>query len=33
MGLDVVERVPEELWTKVHNVVQETVTKTIRDKK
>ena len=33
MGLDVVDRVPEELWTKVHNIVQEAVTKTIPDKK
>ena len=33
MGLDVVERVPEELWTKVHNVVQETGIKTIPMKK
>ena len=22
-GLDMVERVPEELWTEVHNIVQE----------
>ena len=32
-GLDLVDRVPEELWTKVHNIVQEAVTKTIPDKK
>ena len=31
--LDLVNRVPEELWTKVHNIVQEAVTKTIPDKK
>jgi len=28
-GLDLVDRLPEELWTKVHNIVQEAVTKTI----
>ena len=28
-GLDVVDRVPEELWTEVHNIVQKVVTKTI----
>ena len=28
-----VDRVPEELWMKVHNIVQEAVTKTIPDKK
>ena len=33
MGLDMVDRVPEELWMKVHNIVQEAVTKTIPDKK
>ena len=27
------DRVPEELWTKVHNIVQETVTKTMPKKK
>ena len=32
-GLDLVDRVPEELWTVVHNFVQETVTKTIPKKK
>ena len=25
--LDLIDRVPEELWTEVHNIVQETVTK------
>ena len=25
-GIDVVDRVPEELWTEVHNIVQEAVT-------
>ena len=28
-GLDLVTRVPEELWTEVHNIVQEVVIKTI----
>ena len=32
-GLDVTERVPEELWTEVHNTVQEEVIKTIPKKK
>ena len=32
-GLDVVDRMPEELWTKVHNIVQEVMTKTIPKKK
>ena len=32
-GLDLVDRVPEELWTEVHNIVQEAVTKTILKKK
>ena len=32
-GLDLVDRVPEELWTEVHNTVQEAVTKTIPKKK
>ena len=32
-GLDLVDRVPEELWTEVHNIVQEAVTKTIQKKK
>ena len=31
--LDVVDRVPEELWMEVHNIVQEVVTKTIPKKK
>ena len=30
--LDVVARVPEELWTEVHNIVQEVVTKIIPKK-
>ena len=32
-GLDLVNRVPEELWTEVHNIVQEAVIKTIPKKK
>ena len=32
-GLDLVGRVPEELWTEVHNIVQEAVTKIIQKKK
>ena len=32
-GLDLVDRVPEELWMEVHNIVQETVTKTFPKKK
>jgi len=32
-GLDMVDRVPEELWTEVHNIVQQTVIKTMPKKK
>ena len=32
-GLDLIDRVPEELWTEVCNIVQEAVTKTIPKKK
>ena len=32
-GLDLVDRVPAELWTEVHNIVQEAVTKIIPKKK
>ena len=32
-GLDLIDRVPEEPWTKVHDIVQEVVTKTITKKK
>ena len=28
-GLDQIDRVPEELWTEVHDIVQEAVIKTI----
>ena len=27
IGLDMVDTVPEQLWTEVHNIVQEVVTK------
>ena len=32
-GLDLIERVPEELWANVHNIVYEAVIKTILKKK
>ena len=32
-GLDLTDRVPKELWTKVHDIVQETRIKTIPKKK
>ena len=32
-GWDLVDRVPEELWTEVHNAVQEAMTKTILKKR
>ena len=32
-GLDLVDRLPEELQMEVHNIVQEAVTKTIPKKK
>ena len=32
-GLDLIDRVPEELWTEAYNIVQEAVTKTIPKKK
>ena len=28
-GIDLIDRVPDELWTEVRNIVQETGTKTI----
>ena len=31
-GLDLIDRVPDELWMKVHNIVQETGSKTIPKK-
>ena len=33
MGLDLIDRVPEELWTEVDNIVQETGIKTTPKKK
>ena len=32
-GLELIDRVPEELWVEVHNIVQEAVIKTIPKKK
>ena len=32
-GLDLIDRVPEELWTEVHDIVQEAGIKTIPKKK
>ena len=32
-GLDLVDRVPEELWMEICNIVQEEVTKTVPKKK
>ena len=32
-GLDLIDRVPDELWTEVHDIVQETEIKTIPKKK
>ena len=32
-GLDLIDRVPDELWTEVHDIVQEAVIKTILKKK
>ena len=31
-GFDLIDRVPEELWTEVHDIVQEAVIKTIPKK-
>ena len=31
-GLDLIDRVPDELWTEVHDIVQETGIKTIPKK-
>ena len=33
VGLDLIDRVPEELWTEVRDIVQEAVIKTIPKKK
>ena len=32
-GLDLIDRVPEELWTEVHDIIQEAVIKTIPKKR
>ena len=32
-GLDLIDRVPDELWTELHGIVQETGIKTISKKK
>ena len=32
-GLDLIDRVPEELWIEVHNIVQKAMIKTIPKKK
>ena len=32
-GLDLIDRVPEELWTEVHDIVQDSVIKIIPNKK
>ena len=32
-GLDLIDRVPDEVWTEVHNTVQEAVIKTIPQKR
>ena len=32
-GLDLIDRVPDELWMEVHDIVQDTGIKTIRKKK
>ena len=31
-GLDLIDRVPKELWIEVHNIIQEVVIKTIPKK-
>ena len=32
-GLDLIDRVPDELWNEVHDIIQETGSKTIHKKK
>ena len=32
-GLDLIDRVPNELWTEVHDIIQEAVIKTIPKKR
>ena len=31
-GIDLIDRVPEELWTQVHDIIQEAVIKTPQEK-
>ena len=31
-GIDLIDRVPEELWTEVHDIIQEAVIKTPQEK-
>ena len=31
-GLDLIDRMPEELWTEVHDIIQEALIKTISKK-
>ena len=31
-GLDLIDRVPEEIWTEVHNIVKETMIKPSQEK-
>ena len=33
MGLDLIDRVPEELWMEVHDIIQKAMIKTIPKKK
>ena len=33
MALELVDRVPKEVWMEVHNIIQEVMTKTIQKKK
>ena len=32
-GLDLIDKLPEEVWTEIHHIVQEAVIKTIPKKK
>ena len=32
-GLDLIDRVPEEIWLEVHNIIQDAMTKTVPKKK
>ena len=33
MGLDLIDRVPEEIWMEVHDIIQEAVIKTVPKEK